>query len=197
MIGDHVNRYLWSGAHDWIEQAARAVFPLFAMVLGAGLRGRRLDSHARQVWGLIGWALLAQLAMLPLMLSGVMGPRLNVLWTLAFGMVLIVWWSAESSARRVSRVLAWGVVLAASCVAEYGPVGVMLVWAAWRGSRAGIWLCLGWLALTQLSLVPLVVPAMFWACETWIREPGRSPKRLFAAGYVVQWVVIGVLTLAR
>lgn len=195
MVLDHLNRYLW-WHQGWIEQAARVVFPFFAIVLGAGLRRDEAGERAmRQIWVLSGWGVLAQLAVLPLVVGGVRDSALmNVLFTLAAGCALVGTWELP----KVVRALCWVLALAAACLCEYGPFGALLVFFAWRGSWAGLAACVLYLAVSQLSFVPLAVPFFIWLVGLWCEReaPMRSPRRLFAAGYVAQWGLVSLLFAA-
>lgn len=173
-----------------MEQAGRAVFPLFALVLGWGLRKPTGQERAAAlVVPLLVFGVAAHLAAMPLVEAGVRGQPLNVLFTFAAAALAIA--NVGKGFRGWFYVAA---ALGASCWSEYGPLGVVLVFAAWIGSGWGIWLCLGLLSVSQLSLVPAAVPLLVVIAEVLCGdERFRSPRMLFGAGYVAQFAVISLL----
>lgn len=188
---DHANRYLLLG-QPWMEQAGRFVFPIFALVLGHGLRGCDGEARARRVLlPLLGLALVAELAALPLMLQGVRAWQGNVLWTLAGGCALI---GVSECGSRAWRVAVWVVVLAASCAAEYGPVGVLLVYAGWSMRAWLVGACLALLSVAQLTLVPLLALPLVSGVMRWCGEERvGSVRRMFGWLYVGQFVVFSAV----
>lgn len=197
MILDHANRWLWSRSFPALDEAGRLVFPLFAMVVGFGLAGRRPASTADLFWRLVALAVAAQFACLPLDLMGLRSGRLNVLWTLAAGLLLVH--GTKRAGGGGVAVAAVGFVL--SWFSEYGPPGAVLVWAAWRAeersdwtSQLLLWVALGALAMMQRMIGPLLVPA-FVAIAMWMcgDERMRSPRMLFGLGYVLQFAAFALL----
>lgn len=184
-----------------MEQAGRFVFPIFALVLGWGLRGRDGEVRARRVLvPLVGLAVVAELAAVPLYLEGLRPAwQLNVLWTLAGGCALV--WVMQlrfadpwDGAQLGVRWMAWVGVLIASCASEYGPAGVVLVYGAWRAS---VWLVVGALVLLsvmQLTVLPLLALPLVSGVMRWCGdERVGSVRRMFAWLYVAQFAVFSAV----
>lgn len=196
MLLDHLNRYLLSGAHEWMNQAGRAVFPIFALVLGFGLRGLVCERRAARLmlWLALLFA-VSELAAWYLVASGVRPAYpFNVLLTLFCGVVLV--WARRQD--KVTGVVAMGVALLLSLLGEYGPIGALLVYAAYAGRTWAVWALLGVLSVWQLSLVPLCVPAL-WYVAHWMcgDQSMRSPKMLFGAAYAGQFAAFSLALLMR
>lgn len=185
MLLDHANRYLLSGRHEWMEQAGRAVFPFFALVLGMGLRGELSTRRAaRLLSALAVLALLAHVAALPLVGAGVRGEALNALVTLAAGVLLVF-------GRQQQMIPGIGIMLLGAIGAsfgEYGIIGAGLVYAVARQHTVAIWSLLVLLSVSQLTIVPLFVPLLWLLADGLCGEERmRSPRMLFGAGYVLQF----------
>lgn len=191
MVADHANAYLLAGAYPWVWQAGRVVFPLFALALGIGLFGRA--EHALSVAKRLGvLAVVAELAAWPLLEAGVRLPYLNVCFTLAGG-ALLVYASSLSGWRQWACV---ALVVAVTWFSEYGFLGAAMVWAQAGGVRR-----LGWLLATVAGIclfqgTPAPALALF-IMDALLRHqsaPGwRTPRLLFGALYVLQFVAFGAL----
>lgn len=185
MILDHANRYLWSGEYGWMEQAGRAVYPLFALVLGVGLRGDLSTGRAvRLLLALAVLAVLAHVAALPLVGAGVRGEALNALVTLGAGVLLVY-------GRQQQMIPGIGIMLLGAICAtlgEYGLIGAGLVYVVARQHTVAIWSLLVLLSVSQLTIVPLFVPLLWLLADRLCGEERmRSPRMLFGAGYVLQF----------
>lgn len=189
MLLDHLNSYLLGGAHEWMWQAGRIVFPIFALVLGVGISARGGDLW-RLVVRILALAAVAELAAWPLVADGVRPAFLNVCFTLGAGVLLV----QADRERGWRRHVAVGLALVLSWGAEYGFLGAALVWAAARRSWAWVYVLLGVLALWQGSPVPLLAVLAVWWCD---REAAglavRGWRMAFGAGYVAQFVLWGLL----
>lgn len=194
MLVDHANRYLLASDFPWMEQAGRVVFPLFAFVLGFGLCRRGGQDRALFLAALlVVFGAVAHLAAIPLVLAGVRGDALNVLFTLAAGCMMIWGWRhgvLGSAAFMAAGVLSW--------CSEYGPIGAALVFAFWLGRPWLSWLLLAALSVMQLTLVPLAVLVLVrvaeWLCAG---ENMRSPRMLFGLGYIVQFAAFSLLLILQ
>lgn len=196
MLVDHANRYLLLG-HPWMAQAGRFVFPIFAMVLGMGLRGASHVKLERLWWSLIGLGVVAELVALPLVWEGLRSHlELNVVFTMAAGCVF-VWARVIEGAPGWIRWMAVCAGVAGSLFSEYGPVGAALVYAAYSMRPSLLLACLGWLSLSQLTLVPFGALVMVWGVSWWCgsRLVG-SWRRMFGWLYVGQFAVFSALVLS-
>lgn len=198
MVLDHVARYAVPGLGPVPWLLGRLVFPLFAIALGVGL-SRRQD--LRDVATRLAlWGCIAQGAMLVAVPRGV---ELNVLFTFAAGVGVVQ--LARARGRSIAlRALAISGIVVASCLVEYGPIGVAVVasaiWAAHRHAQGGRhWLSVGALAFSVLCLWPINATPMAvlalpvaWALLRW---PIALPRyrRLFYRGYAAQWVAVAAL----
>lgn len=195
MLLDHLARYALHGLGPLPWLLGRLVFPLFALALGFGLARRR--AYGDLFLRLVVWGCVAQAAML-WAAPGTF--KLNVLFTFACGIVIA---EAAFSRRTVLGVLFALAALVASCAAEYGPVGALLVFAGiWYGrahsEKPAHWPSALAFAALVLMLTPingtafavLAMPAA-WALMRWPVEIPRVP-RLFYAGYVAQWCVVAL-----
>lgn len=87
MTGDHVNKVLLSGSQPWLSEAARVVFPIFAIVLVYNVHaGRDAQTARRSLHRLAIAAIIAQ--PFHAWAFGYWLP-LNVLFTLALGLRII------------------------------------------------------------------------------------------------------------
>lgn len=185
MLVDHANSYLLGGSQPWMYQAGRVVFPAFAIVLGLGIAQMRDDRLAALVLRLLVFALLAELCAAPLVAAGVREPALNVVYTLAAGVALVLGERAPGIwARGVSIALA----VAISWPAEYGLIGAGLVWAV-ATRRGGFELALvAALCVWQATPMPFLVYALLEACgRAFAWEQVTAPRGLFAALYCLQF----------
>ncbi|CAN7347467.1 TraX family protein [Pseudoxanthomonas sp. LjRoot168] len=83
MTFDHTNKVLWAGSFQWMSDASRIVFPIFAIVLAYNLASNHsTDRVRRSLFAMLVCAVIAQ----PLHAAafGIFLP-LNVLFTLALG----------------------------------------------------------------------------------------------------------------
>lgn len=189
MLVDHVNAYLLGGAHEWMWQAGRLVFPAFALVLGFGLRNLSTDRR-RLILRLLAIAVVAEVAALPLELAGVRPGYLNVCFTLTAGVVLV---EAERSAGWYRVALA-AIAVGLSWHAEYGFLGAALVWAAACRSWAWVVALVGVLSVWQGSPAPLAaLPALLWAEREAQGMSLRSWRSAFGVGYVAQFLLFAAL----
>lgn len=190
MILDHLNRYLFSGASPWMDQAGRAAFPIFAMVLGYGLRRANAEKAVRQAVWLLAFAVVAHVAAMPLVAAEVRGDALNVLFTLGAGCLLV----AAEACGGLRRWVCVSLALPMAWFAEFGLIGAFLVWSARRGLTWQTWVLLALLSFLQLSVVPLAAPALVWLSDRLCGDEAmRSPRMLFGAGYVAQFAVFSLL----
>ena len=60
MTGDHVNKVLLHGTQPWLSEAARVVFPIFAVILVYNLHGRDATATRRAMHRLMLAAVIAQ-----------------------------------------------------------------------------------------------------------------------------------------
>lgn len=126
MTGDHVNKVLLHGSQPWLTEAARVVFPIFAVVLAFNLAARLGPAVARR-------AMIRMLAAAALvqpfhaLAFGYFLP-LNVLFTLALGVYVC-------TAPRWLGAVAWVV---GGLFVDYQWFGVGVVVAGWF-CVAGYW----------------------------------------------------------
>ncbi len=128
MLVDHAGRYGWGlGTDSWAFVVGRLAFPIFACVLGINLArpGERGARAARVTRRLFVWAAVS---VIPSWLARDAVLPVNVLATLGLGSALC--WVFCSVGSRLSRWLLAGLAVAAGTVAEFGPPGVLLVFAA-------------------------------------------------------------------
>lgn len=173
-----------------MEQAGRAAFPVFAIVLGYGLRRANGEKALRQAAWLVAFAVVAHVAAMPLVAAEVRGDSLNVLFTLAAGCLLVAAEACGGLRRWVWVVVA----LSMAWFAEFGLIGAFLVWSSRGGLTWQTWALLALLSVAQLSPVPLAVPALVWLADRLCGDEAmRSPRMLFGAGYVAQFAVFSAL----
>lgn len=195
MVLDHVARYAVPGMGPLPWLLGRLVFPLFAIALGMTAGEARADgSRADLVLRLAVWGGVAQAAMLFAAPSAV---SLNVLFTFASGVTLFH--ACVTRSRRVAWWIAAGVALVFSCACEYGPVGALMVTAALWYGRTRHAMALAPLSLSLLLVgvvnhsqmgalaLPLALAMLAWPIEL------PRVRRFFYAGYVAQWVFVGVV----
>ena len=89
MLLDHLNAYLLGGAHSWMWELGRVVFPMFAVVLGLGLRGAGPGRVLEVAKRIAVVAVVAEACAWPLLDAGVRPMYLNVCVTLAAGCLLV------------------------------------------------------------------------------------------------------------
>lgn len=141
MTGDHVNKALFAGQLPALTEAARVVFPIFAVVLTVNLYGAPVGSTLRAYRRL----LLAGVIVQPLhaLAFGYWLP-LNVLFTLALGLYVC---TARSL---LGALLAWGIGGLFVDFQWSGP-GIMLATCLWL-RRPGHWLSWAYLAVAFAGL---------------------------------------------
>lgn len=151
MTGDHVNKVLLANSAPWLSEAARVVFPIFAIVLVYNLRTHRHDdATARALIRLLIAAVIAQ--PLHALAFGYWLP-LNVLFTLALGVYV-------ASAR--NGWLAAAAWILGGAFVDYQWAGVGVIVAASVALRLnGHWR--GWLLLAAAIAALYVINGNLWA----------------------------------
>lgn len=191
MLVDHVNRYLWSLQHPWMNEAGRLVYPLFAMVLGIGIRTAQAGRLRRLLGSLLALAVVSELAIVPLVSLGLRDYG-NVIWTLAAGVLLVHAVQRSQASPVVGLVLAF-VAFAICWQTEYGPPGAALVWAVWSRRLWAVLLVLALLSVMQGTVMPMLAP-VFVILSEWLagEQRYRSPRLMFGALYAGHFAVLGI-----
>lgn len=166
MVNEHFWRYVIGDDHGLAWQIGRVVFPLFAWVLAYNLgRNWSADGVRRVVVRLLIFGLVAQ----PFAIYLTGSYRLNVLFTLAAGLVLAFAWIFSGRHAWICAAVA----LLASPFAEFDLFGVALVFSltVWQCSQRLRWAIPSAVSLAALYLVngnwlallfvPLVVFAVY------------------------------------
>ncbi|PWF55358.1 TraX family protein [Massilia glaciei] len=131
MTGDHVNKYLFNGTHDWLFYCGRSALPLFVFVLaynlarpGAKVRG----AYHRTIWRLVVVGGLTTPVFIGL--GGLVAGwwPLNIMFTLAAVAVMLLLAERRTVA---GYVCAAGVSLAAGALVEFGWSALALGLAVW------------------------------------------------------------------
>lgn len=190
MTGDHVNKVLLDGGVPWLTDAARVVFPIFAMVLAYNLAAHADAQAARRS---LGRLLVAAVLVQPFhaWAFGYWVP-LNVLFSLALGVYCCT---------GTSRPIALAAALLGGLVVDYGWCGpaIMLAtvavlrsggrWWAW----AGLLVSVAGLYAINRNLYALAAFPLVLALGT---LPGRVPRWRWAfLGYY--GAHLGVLVALR
>lgn len=151
MTGDHVNKVLLANSAPWLSEAARVVFPIFAIVLVYNLHmHRHHDATARALVRLLIAAVIAQ--PFHAWAFGYWLP-LNVLFTLALGVYV-------ASAR--NGWLAAAAWILGGAFVDYQWAGVGVIVAARVLFRSnGHWR--GWLLLAAAIAALYVINGNLWA----------------------------------
>jgi hypothetical protein len=194
MTGDHVNKVFLHGQQPWLTDMARAVFPIFAIVLAYNLaKHPNPDAVRRAVARMLVFAVLAQ--PFHAWAFGYWVP-LNVLFTLALGVYVATsgnWWLSA---------IAW---LVGGAFVDYEWFGVAVVVAGfhfWRvpaGKRPRWLIAAGLLGLAAASLYAingnLIALAAFPLLWILGRLPGRVPRWrwAFLSYYLVHLWVLGFI----
>lgn len=122
MVLDHL-RYIGFSA-DWLYVPGRLAFPWFCLAMAANLAR---DGSRKMEWRYLGWLLLfSAVSEIPYRLYIADPDTLNVMPTLALGLLVARGWQDSSS---VSRLLAAAALLAAAVFSErlmFGFFGVLL-----------------------------------------------------------------------
>lgn len=190
MVLDHANAYLLGGAYPWMWELGRVVFPMFAVVLGLGLRGAGSGRACSVAGRIAAVAVLAEVCAWPLIDAGVRSMSLNVCATLAGG-CLLVYAQSRSGAARAAMVAA---VVLGTWVAEYGFIGAALVWAVAYGRMAWALACVATLCVWQATPMPLLgVVLVEWLSRAFPVQAGRSPRLLFGALYAGQFLAFSAM----
>lgn len=187
MTGDHVNKVLFAGELPYLTEAARVVFPIFAVVLSYNLsRNPDPDAARRALMRMLLFAVIAQ----PFhALAFGYGLPLNVLFTLALG----VYVAAE---RRIWLAALAGII--GGAFVDYQWFGVGVVVAAhlhFRGHlrpySAPLLVCaVASLYVINGNLWALAAFPLLWAFAAW---PGRVARWrwTFYVYYVAHLGVLG------
>lgn len=187
MVLDHVDWFLWGGALGLNGTLGRVVAPAFVVVLALGLQHvTTADHQARLLLRLLAAGAVAQVPYA--LLQGAWWP-LNIMWTLALGVVLVVLWERG----HLFGALVVGVL--ASTVVDYGWLGAGALWVSYGLLRARVPLvCVAAVAGAAFSvwngsLWALLAVPLVWAGEV---MPGRAPrlKWFFYVGYPVHLMVL-------
>jgi hypothetical protein len=128
MVLDHL-RYVGFSA-DWLYVPGRLAFPWFCLAMAANLA--RNTGATPDRWRYLGWlALFSAVSEIPYRLFIVDADTLNVMPTLALGLLVVRGWQDRSLQARLLAVVA--VVLAALFAAHlmFGFFGVLLPLAIW------------------------------------------------------------------
>lgn len=194
MLVDHTGRVLFQG-EPWMLDAGRLAFPLFALLLGAGVARQHLGGIKRIGRQLALWGLVAQPFAWLLWRTGAG----NILWTMALGVGLVL--VARYGEQGFRRWAVCAVLLALGVVVEYGAVGVALVaaseWLCRERSRRSAVMYGGVLAVLCVingnAYALLVVPLVL----VWGRVPVQVPRirHLFYAVYPVHLAVLFALSI--
>ena len=126
MVLDHL-RYVGFSA-DWLYVPGRLAFPWFCLAMAANLARERTTTTGGQ-WRYLGWLLLfSAVSEIPYRMFIPHPDTLNVLPTLALGLLVVRGWQQPALA---SRLLAAGALLLAGIFSErlmFGFFGVLLPW---------------------------------------------------------------------
>jgi hypothetical protein len=126
MLLDHL-RYVGYSA-DWLYVPGRLAFPWFCLAMAANLARERITPTGGQ-WRYLGWLLLfSAVSEVPYRMFIPHPDTLNVLPTLALGLLVVRGWQQPAL---VSRLLAAGAVLLAAFFSQrlmFGFFGVLLPW---------------------------------------------------------------------
>lgn len=191
MTADHVNKVLLGGTQPWMTEAARVVFPIFAVVLVYNvLHGDRQTSR-RALNRLLVAAVIAQ--PFHALAFGYWLP-LNVLFTLALGL------------RIIHSPLHVGVILFAfgGLFVDYQWAGLsVMVATAWMLRHSGHWsgpAALG-AAVTSLYVINGNAWALAGLVLLWLlrNAPGEFPRSrwLFLGYYVGHLALLSAISLAH
>lgn len=192
MTGDHVNTVLLAGSQPWLSQAARAVFPIFAVVLVYNLHASsNPDAARRALYRLAIAAVLAQ--PFHAWAFGYWLP-LNVLFTLALGLRII-------NAPMHVAVLLFGL---GGLFVDYQWAGLSVIVAtAWMLRHPGHWLGPAMLGAAVTALY--VINGNAWALAglvlVWLlrNAPGEFPRArwAFLGYYVIHLAILSAAALAN
>lgn len=201
MLQEHAFRYALDAVPVWSYLLGRLVFPLFVFAFAYGLAAAPWAKIRSILVRMFAWAAVAQLACLLVELPE---PRLNVLFTFAFGLLAVHAIACGGSFWRSAALLGPVLLLGQAC--EFGLIGVgfvfSVVWlsrAEWR-SRPG-WLLAGFfllaLAIPNGSSFALLAVPVLWLL---IRADYRMPRIrgafywLYAGQFPVFAAIRAVLT---
>lgn len=170
MTGDHVNKVLLANSEPWLTEAARVVFPIFAIVLAYNLVTHRNDDATPRVLGrLVMAAVFAQ--PFHALAFGYWLP-LNVLYTLALGVYVC------SARNPWLAAVAW---ILGGALVDYQWAGVGVIVAASMVFKSnGHWR--SWLLLAAAIAALYVINGNLWALLAlplvwWLgRVPGDVPR---------------------
>lgn len=188
MIADHVDWFLYDGALGINATLGRAVFPIFAAVLGINLARMRLAAMPRLMTRLLVAGVVASVPYVYLQGSSLPA---NVLFTFAAstGVVWLI--------RRQLPTLAALLALAAGFGVDYLWMGIAAVVAVWWITQRG------WSHVQLLVAALLVIPANLSAWSllaiplVWltlgVSGDGPRLKWLFYVGYPAHLAVLALL----
>lgn len=189
MLFDHVQVYGFGQATSLSEFVGGFAFPLFAVSLAAGVVLKHDDALGAVAIRLLVWACVAQIGVV--LFRGAV--PINVLFTLAFGLVAYLLYQSESLA---SQFVLSGLIVA-SVIVEFSVIGVLFVWSMIAAFRSENWFGL----LVPFALSFLLVPFNGWQFSPMLaavavplialipRDLERVP-RIFYWLYVAQWPVL-------
>lgn len=191
MTADHVNKVLLGGTQPWMTEAARVVFPIFAVVLVYNVLQGDRQTARRALNRLLVAAVIAQ--PFHALAFGYWLP-LNVLFTLALGL------------RIIHSPLHVGVILFAfgGLFVDYQWAGLsVMVATAWMLRHPGHWSGPAVLGASVTSLY--VINGNAWALAglmlLWLlrNAPGEFPRSrwLFLGYYVGHLALLSQISLAR
>lgn len=171
MTGDHVNKVIFHGAYPWLTDAARVVFPIFAIVFVYNLRFQEYGDHGLRAATRVA---IAGLVVQPLhaWAFGYWLP-LNVLLSLSAG-AFVCW--LFSRGRWLPALLLWAF---AGLWVDYSWWGIAVMAAAYTAMRSDdrstilLPLAVGSLALINGNLWALLSIPLIWLIG---QAPGHFPR---------------------
>jgi hypothetical protein len=141
MFMDHLRYVGWSA--DWLYVPGRLAFAWFCLALAMNVaRSSVRQAQPRLQWKYLAWlGLFSALAEVPyrLFMAGEV-TTLNVLPTLALGLLVAQGWSARDWPGRVLGIVALGVGVTFGQQLMFGPYGVLLPLAFLLVLRGSLWL---------------------------------------------------------
>ena len=187
MTGDHLNKTVLGGQFPGLTDAARVVFPIFAVVLAynlvrpgaTGPAFNRLAIAAALVQPFHAWAFGYALPV-------------NVLASFAVAVAMMRLWLADR------RILALAIGLVASPWVDYGPAGVALTFSAWlwlRGEGRALpaaLAALAWICVYNGNAWALVALPLIWVAKDLQLEVPRW-RWAFLGYYVCHIVVLAAV----
>ena len=193
MVADHANKYALDKAYPAMEHVGRLAFPLFALVLAANLRWNTADAR-RYFMRLAGWGIASQ----AVYVWATEDTQLNILLTLAVGVLLLLAVEALRQEVTAGRVLWLLVALAATLPCDYTVTGPLLVlvfyaWFAWPGLATGLLVIAGVAVLNRSThFAPAALAALLVACTAlwWAPRLARVTRHWFYPFYPIHLAAI-------